>query len=167
MQRFFDNRGLRQETYPSSALPDQKSFLDKYGRSPAQANYPNSPVSPTTSPTSSALLDQNSFLETEAGALRNNLTGMGQQLADTQTANAELQKQLDATQENVTGPGRTMSNVLAGGTLGLGIASFLDNRKTAKLQRSAMKENLQMARDDQAARKRRTAGWANAFGGNE
>lgn len=103
-------------------------------------------LSPYIAAPSSALLDQNNSLE---------------------IANKELQKKIDAGQENVTGPSRTMSNVLAGGTLGLGVASFLDNRKTAKLQRSAMQENLQMARDAQAARKARTAGWANAFGGNE
>ena len=124
-------------------------------------------LSPYIAAPSSALLEQNSLLQTEATDLRKNLGGMDRQLVESEAAKAEMQKKIDAGQENVTGPSRTMSNVLAGGTLGLGIASFLDNRKTAKLQRSAMKENLQMARDDQAARKARTAGWANAFGGNE
>jgi len=71
------------------------------------------------------------------------------------------------TKNSWVGSDRMMTDLQAGGQLGLGIASFLDSRKTAGLQRDMMRENLQMARDDQALRKARTDGWAKAFSSKE
>lgn len=50
------------------------------------------------------------------------------------------------------------------GTLGLGLASFLDQRKTAGLQRDALRQNLQVAREHQASRKAVGDSWDKAWG---
>lgn len=50
------------------------------------------------------------------------------------------------------------------GTLGLGLASFLDQRKTAGLQRDALRQNLQVAREHQASRKAVGESWNKAWG---
>jgi hypothetical protein len=64
-----------------------------------------------------------------------------------------------------TTPGRSwMANAQALGTLGLGLASFLDQRKTADLQRQAMRQNLDVAREHQASRKALGASWNKAWG---
>ena len=62
-------------------------------------------------------------------------------------------------------PGRGwMANAQALGTLGLGLASFLDQRKTADLQRKAMRQNLDVAREHQASRKVLGESWNKAWG---
>ena len=50
------------------------------------------------------------------------------------------------------------------GTLGLGLASFLDQRKTAGLQRDALRQNLQLSREHQASQKALGASWNKAWG---
>ena len=64
--------------------------------------------------------------------------------------------------DKVTPPSATpswMPSALGLGTLGLGLASFLDQRKTAGLQRDALRQNLQVSREHQAARKALGASW--------
>ncbi len=50
------------------------------------------------------------------------------------------------------------------GTLGLGLASFLDQRKTADLQRQALRQNLNMSREHQANRRALGDSWNKAWG---
>lgn len=50
------------------------------------------------------------------------------------------------------------------GTLGLGLASFLDQRKTAGLQRDTLRQNLQLSREHQASQKALGASWNKAWG---
>jgi hypothetical protein len=52
-----------------------------------------------------------------------------------------------------------LTNAQAFGTLGLGLASFLDNKKTASLQRDALRQNLQLSRENQANLKALGASW--------
>ena len=50
------------------------------------------------------------------------------------------------------------------GQLGLGLAGYLDNRKTAQKQRALMGEQLKTAKDERAAREGVRSGLASAFG---
>jgi hypothetical protein len=67
------------------------------------------------------------------------------------------------TTTNPTTPGWVKPLEVAG-TLGLGLASFLDQRKTAGLQRDALRQNLQVAREHQASRKAVGDSWNKAWG---
>lgn len=55
-------------------------------------------------------------------------------------------------------------NVQAWGQLGLGLASYLDQRKTAGLQRDALRQNLSVSREHQANRKALGESWNKAWG---
>lgn len=57
-----------------------------------------------------------------------------------------------------------LRNTMALGNLGLGIASFLDTKKTAKLQRESLRHNLDVAREEQAQRQAVRDSWNNAWG---
>lgn len=57
------------------------------------------------------------------------------------------------------------ANSLAMGQIGLGAASYFENRKTAKVQRASLRHNLEVAKEEQALRKERRASWNNAFSG--
>ena len=61
------------------------------------------------------------------------------------------------------GPSETMANALAGGQIGLGLASFLDTRKTSKLQREALRQDLAATKEYNEAQKASRASWDSAF----
>lgn len=60
--------------------------------------------------------------------------------------------------------GRNLATAQIVGSLGLGLASFLDQRKTAGLQRASMRENLNMAREHQANRRALSDSWNKGWG---
>lgn len=57
-----------------------------------------------------------------------------------------------------------LRNTMAIGNLGLGIASFLDGKKTAKIQRDSMRHNLDVAKEEQAQRQAVRDSWNKAWG---
>lgn len=61
--------------------------------------------------------------------------------------------------ENTTGMNPTVAGALGFGQLGLGVAGFLDNRKTAKLQREALRENIASTREYNANRRADRQAW--------
>lgn len=61
------------------------------------------------------------------------------------------------------GPSELMSNVLAGSQVGLGLASFLDSRKTSKLQRDALRQDIAATREYNDMKRSNRAAWNNAF----
>lgn len=66
-----------------------------------------------------------------------------------------------------SGLGMNMGTLQAGvglGNLGLGVAGYLDNKKTAKLQRGVLKQQLASNKDLMATRKARDKDIATAFG---
>lgn len=62
-----------------------------------------------------------------------------------------------------SGPSRTVANVAAVGGLGLGIAGYFDTKKTAKLQREALRQDITAARDHNARRAQLGASWDKAW----
>lgn len=60
--------------------------------------------------------------------------------------------------------GRNLATAQIVGSLGLGLASYLDQRKTAGLQRASMRENLNMAREHQANRRALSDSWNKGWG---
>jgi hypothetical protein len=58
------------------------------------------------------------------------------------------------------GPSRFAANASAIGGLGLGIASYFENKKTSQLQRKQMEQNLQASADYNRGRKERSASWS-------
>ena len=61
--------------------------------------------------------------------------------------------------ENTTGMNPTVAGALGFGQLGLGLAGFLDNRKTAKLQREALRDNIASTREYNANRRADRQAW--------
>ena len=70
---------------------------------------------------------------------------------------------VDPALQSPTGLPSWLANTQALGTLGLGLASFLDQRKTAGLQRDALRQNLSVAREHQANRKALGNSWNQAW----
>jgi hypothetical protein len=64
--------------------------------------------------------------------------------------------------EEQEGPSRFAADASAIGGLGLGIASYFENKKTSQLQRKQMKQNLQASADYNQGRKDRAASWSAA-----
>lgn len=58
-----------------------------------------------------------------------------------------------------TGLSRDMANAQAGVGLGLGLLGFLENRKTAKLQREALRNDISTAKEHRANRAALGASW--------
>lgn len=65
--------------------------------------------------------------------------------------------------EFAEGPSRPIANVTALGNLALGLAGYFENRKTANLQRDALKHNIATAKEHSANRRALGASWANAW----
>lgn len=82
-------------------------------------------------------------------------------VVNTQTNNGNNNK-TDLLNEQ-QGPSRTMANITAGGTLGLGLLSFLDNRKTAQLQREALRNDISTAKEHRANRQALGASWSKGW----
>ena len=61
------------------------------------------------------------------------------------------------------GPSQSIANATALGGLGLGLASFLDNRKTARLQRSALRQDIAASKAHNEMKQANRAAWNNAF----
>lgn len=61
------------------------------------------------------------------------------------------------------GPSRPIANISAIGNLALGLAGYFENRKTAGLQRDALKHNIATAKEHSANRRALGASWANAW----
>ena len=56
-----------------------------------------------------------------------------------------------------------VTGMLGAGQLGLGLASFLENKKTAELQRSALKQDISDAQTRAANRKSQRDSWDKAW----
>lgn len=65
-----------------------------------------------------------------------------------------------------TGMSRNMANGLAGAQIGLGLLGFLENRKTGKLQREALRHDIDTAKEHRANRAALGASWSKAWSGN-
>lgn len=57
------------------------------------------------------------------------------------------------------GLSRNMANAQAGAGIGLGLLGFLENRKTAKLQREALRNDISTAKEHRANRAALGASW--------
>jgi hypothetical protein len=76
---------------------------------------------------------------------------------------AEVQTDVGKSAVNGATTPSWMANAQAFSSLGLGLASFLDQRKTAGLQRDALRQNLSVAREHQANRKALGDSWNKAW----
>lgn len=56
-----------------------------------------------------------------------------------------------------------MRDIAAIGGLGLGVASFLEDRKTTKLQRSALRHDIETAKEQRAKRQAMADSWSRAW----
>lgn len=56
-----------------------------------------------------------------------------------------------------------MRDLTAFGGLGLGLASFLEDRKTTKLQRDALRHDIDTAKEQRAKRQAMAASWSSAW----
>lgn len=103
-------------------------------------------------------------------------TYVGEVFSGTPQFSEEFQKKLDAwnskigaksSEEEATlvGPSRGVSNALTLGSLGLGALSFLDNKKTAGLQRQALRADITAAADQNQRRKDVRASWNSGWVG--
>lgn len=65
-----------------------------------------------------------------------------------------------------TGMSRGMANGLAGAQIGLGLLGYLEDRKTGKLQREALRHDIATAKEQRANRAALGASWNKAWSGN-
>lgn len=68
------------------------------------------------------------------------------------------EQQIAATPQ-IQGPSQRVANAQAIGTLGLGAASFLDNRVTARLQRKGLRQDIKYAKQHNDQRIKDRAAW--------
>lgn len=136
-----------------------------------------SSYAPTTSyaPRRSTLLDSQLGLDTRSTAprkrtlldseleLRRQSTSPESSavLAETATGTGGPEKTLD--KPEATGMSRTMANSLAGAEIGLGLLGYLENRKTGKLQREALRHDIDTAKEHRANRAALGESWNNAW----
>lgn len=76
---------------------------------------------------------------------------------------AELDSTLPAMPEDTGAPDKWVRNTSVLGTLGLGLASFLESRKTANLQRQALRDDISTAREHRANRQALGESWNKAW----
>lgn len=65
-----------------------------------------------------------------------------------------------------SGMSRGMANGLAGAQIGLGLLGYLENRKTGKLQRKALRQDIATAKEHRANRAALGESWSKAWKGN-
>lgn len=79
----------------------------------------------------------------------------------------EIEKVKDKTvAPDASGMSRGMANGLAGAQIGLGLLGYLENRKTGKLQREALRHDIATAKEQRANRAALGASWNKAWSGN-
>lgn len=61
------------------------------------------------------------------------------------------------------GPSETMANLQVAGNIGLGLLSYLDNKKTSKLQRQGMRQDIAAAAEHNQMKRDNRAAWNSAF----
>lgn len=80
---------------------------------------------------------------------------------------SETEKVMDkTTTASPSGMSRGMANSLAGAQIGLGLLGYLENRKTGKLQREALRHDIDTAKEHRANRAALGASWSKAWSGN-
>ena len=121
----------------NKALPYSSVRLD-----PTQESLAGSAIQPVTVSTTDAVNAANA-----AGA------------TDWKSKYDELLNKSGQQRENTTGMNPTVAGALGFGQLGLGLAGFLDNRKTAKLQREALRDNIASTREYNANRRADRQAW--------
>lgn len=74
-----------------------------------------------------------------------------------------LAQQNNPTSDTLAGGNNWVRDTSSLGRLGLGLAGFLENRKTANLQRQALRDDIATAREHRANRQALGASWNNAW----
>lgn len=81
-----------------------------------------------------------------------------------ESKNKEYEDLFETSQrEQTKGPSAWAANTAAIGGLGLGIASYFDTKKTAKLQRQALSQDISAARENNERRKALGDSWNKAW----
>ena len=80
-------------------------------------------------------------------------------ITDWESKYDELLNKSTQQRENTAGMNPAVAGALGFGQLGLGLAGFLDNKKTSKLQREALRDNIASTREYNANRRADRQAW--------